>query len=127
MRHRSRFLEGPGALNLSCLVVLVGVLASTNLLAREATGHSERFRVCADPNNLPYSDRAGNGFENAIAELLAHDLGLVLEYTWWPQRRGFIRSTLNAGKCDVVMGLPYGIENVSTTVSYTHLTLPTKA
>ncbi len=118
MRHRSRFLEGPGALNLSCLVVLVGVLASTNLLAREATGHSERFRVCADPNNLPYSDRAGNGFENAIAELLAHDLGLVLEYTWWPQRRGFIRSTLNAGKCDVVMGLPYGIENVSTTMPY---------
>ncbi len=118
MRHRTRFLKGPGALNFSCLVFLVGVLASTNLFAREANGRSGSFRVCADPNNLPYSDRAGNGFENAIAELLAHDLGLVLEYTWWPQRRGFIRSTLNAGKCDVVMGLPYGIENVSTTNPY---------
>jgi mxaJ protein len=62
--------------------------------------------VCADPNNLPFSNRAQQGFENKIAEVLAKDLGARVEYTWWAQRRGFIRNTLNAETCDVVMGVP---------------------
>jgi mxaJ protein len=65
------------------------------------------LRVCADPNNLPFSNRAGAGYENKIAELVARDLGVTLRYTWWPQRRGFLRNTLNAHhRCDVVIGYP---------------------
>lgn len=76
------------------------------------------LRVCADPNNLPFSNRAGRGFENEIARLLAKDLGTTLEYTWWAQRRGFFRNTLKAGLCDVVMGAPVGFDPVDTTRAY---------
>ncbi|MCS6924610.1 MAG: substrate-binding domain-containing protein [Candidatus Binatia bacterium] len=76
------------------------------------------FRVCADPNNLPFSNRKQEGFENKIAALLAHELGRELVYTWWPQRRGFIRNTLNAGLCDVVMGVPSTYDPVLTTQPY---------
>ena len=84
--------------------------------------HFERppgvLRVCADPNNLPFSNQRGEGFENKIAELLAHDLGERVEYTWWAQRRGFFRNTLKAGLCDVVIGLPSGFEMALTTKPY---------
>jgi quinoprotein dehydrogenase-associated probable ABC transporter substrate-binding protein len=82
------------------------------------------LRVCADPNNLPFSNRAGQGFENKIAEVLAKDLGWKLEYTWFPQRMGFIRNTLRARegeegyKCDLVMGVPAGYELTATTPPY---------
>jgi mxaJ protein len=76
------------------------------------------LRVCADPNNLPFSNQRGEGFENKIAELLAHDLGERVEYTWWAQRRGFFRNTLKAGICDVVIGLPSGFEMALTTKPY---------
>src|SRR4051812_30877951 len=76
------------------------------------------LRVCADPNNLPFSNQAREGFENALASLLAKDRGARLEYTWWAQRRGFLRSTLNAGACDVVMGVPPGLDGVRTTAPY---------
>ena len=76
------------------------------------------LRVCADPNNLPFSNQRQQGFENRLAELIAKDQGATVQYTWWPQRRGFIRSTLAAGKCDLVMGMPYGAERVLTTRPY---------
>ena len=76
------------------------------------------LRVCADPNNLPFSNERGEGFENKIAELMAHDLGERVEYTWWAQRRGFFRNTLKAGMCDVVMGVPSGFEMALTTRPY---------
>jgi mxaJ protein len=76
------------------------------------------LRVCADPNNLPFSNRAGEGFENKLADLLASDRGARLEYTWWAQRRGFVRNTLQAGACDVVMGVPTRFEPVRTTRPY---------
>jgi mxaJ protein len=76
------------------------------------------LRVCADPNNLPFSNQRGEGFENKIAEMLAHDLGERVEYTWWAQRRGFFRNTLKAGMCDVVMGVPSGFEMALTTKPY---------
>src|SRR5438067_2123627 len=63
------------------------------------------LKVCADPNNLPYSNQRQEGFENHLARLVAADLGARVEYTWWSQRRGFVRNTLNAGLCDVVMGV----------------------
>jgi mxaJ protein len=76
------------------------------------------LRICADPNNLPFSDRAGEGFENRLAELLAADRHATLDYTWWAQRRGFVRNTLNASTCDVVMGVPADLELTSTTRPY---------
>ena len=76
------------------------------------------FRVCADPNNLPFSNEKQEGFENKIAELFAESLESELRYTWWPQRRGFLRGTLNAGRCDVVMGVPAQYNQVLTTESY---------
>ena len=76
------------------------------------------LRVCADPNNLPFSNQRGEGFENKIAELLAQDLGERVEYTWWAQRRGFFRNTLRAGTCDIVIGVPAAIEMALTTRPY---------
>src|SRR5512142_2231945 len=64
------------------------------------------LRVCADANNLPFSNSRGEGFENALAEMVARDLGRPLVYFWWPQRRGFARQTLRSGRCDLVMGVP---------------------
>lgn len=83
------------------------------------------FKVCADPKNPPLSVDSGDGYENKIAELFAGDLGQKLEYTWFPQRLGFIRNTLKARlpdsdayKCDVVMGVPTGYELTATTQPY---------
>jgi mxaJ protein len=77
------------------------------------------LRVCADPNNLPYSNNRREGFENHLADLVARDLGLAdVRYTWWAQRRGFLRNTLNAAECDVVMGVPSNIDGASTTRPY---------
>jgi quinoprotein dehydrogenase-associated probable ABC transporter substrate-binding protein len=76
------------------------------------------LRVCADPNNLPFSNRRQEGFENRLAELIAAELNAKVSYTWWPQRRGFIRNTLAAHKCDLIMGIPLGAERVLTTQPY---------
>ncbi|HEY0513497.1 MAG TPA: substrate-binding domain-containing protein [Thermoanaerobaculia bacterium] len=76
------------------------------------------LRVCADPNNLPYSNARREGFENRLAEMAARDLDARVRYTWWPQHRGFIRNTLKAGACDVVMGLPSSVELALTTRPY---------
>jgi mxaJ protein len=76
------------------------------------------LRVCADPNNLPFSNRAGEGFENKLAEMVAQKLGKSVVYTWWAQRRGFIRHTLKAGDCDLVMGVPAQYDLVETTRPY---------
>ncbi|HEY8157438.1 MAG TPA: quinoprotein dehydrogenase-associated putative ABC transporter substrate-binding protein [Methylobacter sp.] len=89
----------------------------------------EKFKVCADPLNPPYSTKNKDGFENKIAELFAKELGQTIEYTWLPQRLGFIRNTLNAPlkdtdvdsneyKCDVVMGVPEGYDLTLTTTPY---------
>lgn len=76
------------------------------------------LRVCADPNNLPFSNSRGEGFENRIAEMVADDLGRTVEYTWMAQRRGFIRNTLNARACDVIIGIPSTVEMLLTTRPY---------
>lgn len=76
------------------------------------------FRVCADPANAPLSVEDGSGFENRIAELIAGGLGVPVQYTWFPQVTGFLRQTLNAGKCDVVMGYAQGDELVLNTNHY---------
>jgi quinoprotein dehydrogenase-associated probable ABC transporter substrate-binding protein len=76
------------------------------------------LRVCADPNNLPFSNAREEGFENRIARLAAGALGARLEYTWHPQRRGFIRNTLNAGTCDAVIGITPNADTLDTTRPY---------
>jgi mxaJ protein len=76
------------------------------------------LRVCADPNNLPFSNDRGEGFENKLAEMLAGDMGTRVEYTWWAQRRGFVRHTLSAGACDVLLGVPARYELAQTTQPY---------
>jgi len=98
-------------------LALLGIVGLT-LIADPAEAAGRELRVCADPNNLPFSNREGEGFENRIAELLAEELDARLSYTWWAQRRGFIRNTLNAGACDVVIGVPAGYELVETTTPY---------
>ena len=76
------------------------------------------FRVCADPHNLPFSDEAGEGFENRLAELFARKLGEPTSYTYFPQVIGFVRNTLNALRCDVIMGVAIGDDLVQTTNPY---------
>jgi quinoprotein dehydrogenase-associated probable ABC transporter substrate-binding protein len=76
------------------------------------------LRVCADPNNLPFSNERGEGFENKIVALVARELDAKVEYTWWAQRRGFFRSTLKAGLCDLVAGVPSSFEMAQTTRPY---------
>lgn len=77
-----------------------------------------QFRVCADPANMPFSNKDGQGFENKLAELFAEKLGRELTYTWFPQATGFVRQTLRAGKCDVIMGYAQGHELVLNTNHY---------
>ena len=96
-----------------CVAFLLNACASDVPSAPERT-----LRVCADPNNLPFSNEAREGFENRIAELVARSLGARLEYVWWPQRRGFVRNTLRAGTCDVVIGVPTSFELAATTRPY---------
>jgi quinoprotein dehydrogenase-associated probable ABC transporter substrate-binding protein len=76
------------------------------------------LRVCADPNNLPFSNQKLEGFENKLIELVAAELDEKVEYTWWAQRRGFFRNTLKADACDLVPGLPAGFEMALTTAPY---------
>ena len=98
---------------------LAAAAAALSLAARAAAAPAPReLRVCADPNNLPFTNRAGEGFENRIAELVARDLHARLSYTWWAQRRGFFRNTLNASLCDVVMGVPSDFEMARPTEPY---------
>lgn len=76
------------------------------------------LRICADPNNLPYSNEQQQGFENKIAEMIGHDLGMEITYTWYPQRGKFFTKTLNSNVCDVVMGVPVGLEEAAETQPY---------
>jgi mxaJ protein len=121
-------LSPRGSAGLRIVLAAAAALAGFALTAQAQEGASaERkvLRVCADPNNLPFSHRNQEGFENKIAELFARDLGWGLDYTWFPQRIGFVRNTLRARdpasgnyKCDLIMGVPVGFELASTTKPY---------
>jgi mxaJ protein len=96
-----------------------GPLISEKDLLPITVGPSKtELRVCSDPNNMPFSNRAGQGFENKIAELIARDWKLPLAYSWFPQRRGFVRATLSARHCDLVIGVPSGYDPLATTAPY---------
>src|SRR3954470_15096271 len=96
----------------ACLRALLAALLVT------APAAARELRVCADPNNLPFSNAAEEGFENRIMRVLAQDLGATLSYTWHAQRRGFVRETLKAGLCDLVPGAASGMDMLRTTAPY---------
>ena len=99
-------------------LLLAAALAAVAEAQDRPAGAARVLRVCADPNNLPFSNERREGFENRLAELVARELGARLEYVWWAQRRGFIRNTLAAGECDVVFGVPSRFERVLPTAPY---------
>jgi quinoprotein dehydrogenase-associated probable ABC transporter substrate-binding protein len=76
------------------------------------------FRACGDPRNMPFSNDKGEGFENKLAELLAAKLGKKLSYTYFPQATGFVRMTLGAFRCDIIMGFPQGDDQAQVTIPY---------
>jgi len=110
-------LKGMVALWLAifCAAAVVGTPAAAQ--TSDLVSHNA-FRVCADPANLPMSNEAGEGYENKLAELFAAKLELPVAYTWYPMATGFIRNTLRANRCDVVMGYAQGHELVLNTNHY---------
>lgn len=124
-----RFL-GPATASLALSVVAIIAYAQPTA-APPATPKpaSKALRVCADADNLPQSDQSGAGYENKLAQALARDLGKPLEYTYFPQRMGFVRNTLKhrdeaTGEypCDLILGVPVGFDPTATTHAYMHST-----
>jgi mxaJ protein len=106
---------------LPCHAVTLAV-AAILFHAATALAQANQFRVCADPENMPFSNRQLEGFENKIAVVVAKELNATPGYTWWGQRRGFIRNTMNASlkeaRCDIVIGVPEKYDLVRTTKPY---------
>jgi mxaJ protein len=95
-----------------CSAFLRGAVA---LLLLVGSAQARELRVCADPNNLPFSNDRLEGFENKIVAIIAEELQAEPNYTWWAQRRGFIRNTLKADSCDLVPGIASNVEMLRTT------------
>jgi quinoprotein dehydrogenase-associated probable ABC transporter substrate-binding protein len=106
------------ALLLPVLLIGTGVRAQTDGAGSIELVDQNVLRVCADPRDLPFSNEAGEGFENKIAALLARKLGKPLAYEFYPGATGFVRNTLNAHRCDVIMGMPQGGDIVQVTNPY---------
>ena len=106
-RSAARLIEA------ASLVALAAVVC-----VRSAEADQPPLRVCADPNNLPYSNSAGDGFENKIVRLVADDLHRPVEFVWRAERRGFVREGLNAGECDLVAAIPSGAAMALATRPY---------
>jgi mxaJ protein len=105
-------------INSGLFLLVVFALGNRTVLGEE----QKQFRVCADPENFPFSNRQLEGFENKIVDLIAKELGASPTYIWWGQRRGFIRNTMKAtlkeARCDVVIGVPKGYDLVRWTKPY---------
>jgi mxaJ protein len=115
VRGRTSWRGGVAA----ALMLAASALVSATRAGAQATPMPLRvLRVCSDPNNLPYSNEKQEGFENRIAELVARELNAELRYTWWAQRRGYIRNTIRAGLCDVYIGMPTGLDMLLLTRPY---------
>jgi mxaJ protein len=114
-----RAMRATSLLPRAALVAGLMLFGASRADAQPTAGAAPRMlRVCADPNNLPFSNEKREGFENRIAELVAHEMNAELRYTWWAQRRGYIRNTLRAGLCDVFIGMPTGLDMVLVTRPY---------
>src|SRR4051812_7677072 len=115
VRRRTSWRGGVAA----ALMLAASVIVSATRAGAQVTPSPFRvLRVCSDPNNLPYSNEKQEGFENRIAELVARELNAELRYTWWAQRRGYIRNTIRAGLCDVYIGMPTGLDMLLLTRPY---------
>jgi quinoprotein dehydrogenase-associated probable ABC transporter substrate-binding protein len=110
-----------------CVAAIVMVVERGTAQAQQAQDNTDLsielvdpkvLRVCADPRNLPFSNEKGEGFENKLAELFAEKLQKKLDYMFFPQATGFVRMTLGAHRCDVIMGFPQGDELVQGTNPY---------
>ena len=111
----SRHLHGAATVSLIAAIVLApGTAAAAGAEAFDRSA----LRVCADPNNLPFSNENGEGFENRIAELFARKLGVPVRYTWYPDTTGFIRNTLRARRCDLIVGTISGSDLLQNTNPY---------
>lgn len=105
--------------NVGALVcAAIAALTVAGCVRSSAAEKVASLRVCSDPNNLPFSNARGEGFENKIAQIVANDLHERLEYTWWAQRRGYLRNTITADKCDLWIGVPSGLGPLLTTQPY---------
>lgn len=113
MSSRFRSLRATQVAGAALLALLI-----TGLVSAYRPAGARELRVCADPNNLPFSNEKQQGFENRIAELLARDLDAKLSYVWWAQRRGFVRNTINQDQCDVLIGVPSSFERTRPTIPY---------
>jgi quinoprotein dehydrogenase-associated probable ABC transporter substrate-binding protein len=102
---------------------MVPLIGGLFLVGQQLAGAQEivdrgELKVCADPNNLPFSDEKKEGFENKIAEVIGAELGLKVDYAWFPQVIGFVRNTLRSRLCDLVMGTVTGDDVMQTTNPY---------
>jgi quinoprotein dehydrogenase-associated probable ABC transporter substrate-binding protein len=88
------------------------------LVMFSGSAQADTLRVCADPSNLPFSNRDGAGFENKIAQLVGRDLGETVTYDWEPQRANSIERAIADGKCDLAIGVPKGLDTLETTRPY---------
>src|SRR5262245_45216680 len=95
----------------SSTAALIGLIACGPACAAD-------LRVCADPDNLPYSNDRGQGFENELARMAALDLGRKVQFVWVPQHGKYLKRTLFADRCDVVMGVPAEYDRLATTRPY---------
>lgn len=103
---------------LTAVLLACGMAALVSAYGPADSVSARELRVCADPNNLPFSNQQQQGFENRIAELVARDLGAKLSYVWWAQRRGFVRNTINQNQCDLLIGVPASFERTRPTIPY---------
>ena len=99
-------------------VLCMGLTVHCGMAAADSLNTRPALRVCADPNNLPFSNDRGEGFENKLAELMARHMNRDLQYMWWAQRRGFVQNTLQAGRCDLILGMPAESQSALTTRAY---------
>ena len=109
---------------LAALVISVGCLGVAGSLQAATAGRqaltTSHLRVCADPSNLPFSNEAGEGFENRIVELIGREMGEEVRYTWFPKSTGFVRRTLKIRQCDLISGITTTSETVQNTNPYYH-------
>src|ERR1700746_3635647 len=115
MRSRGNSGKGGRSCCLGLVAIALVINAALSSPSPLVAAEKDELKVCADPNNLPFSNADGAGFENKLAGLVAAEPGKKVTSTWWAARRGFVHNTLNSGLCHVVMGVPADYELVETT------------
>ena len=122
LRRSSIRLMAPRLMALALAVATAPAAAFAQGAGLGAAGElvdPEVLRVCADPSNMPFTDESGKGFENRLADLVAEKTGRKsVSYTWFPMATGFVRNTLRANRCDIIMGYAQGDELVQNTNAY---------